>query len=632
MNHLRFLFKNADQLLDGIHLIAQDLGITVCTGGSAQVVITVSEQPAGGLSVSLAGANALISYCGRARFFRALALLTDRIRQGETEFSFSEAPLFDTNGAMVDMSRNAVMNVQTVCFMLRKMALMGLNTFMLYTEDTYEVENRPYFGHMRGRYSHEEIREMDACAQKLGIELIPCIQLLGHLARVLRWRAAVPYKDTENVLFVGEEETYAFIDDLLSSVASSFSSRRLHMGMDETRSLGTGRSLDLNGYVPRRELFFRHLAKVVDMVKKHGFTPMMWSDMFFRMSGQGIKNLRDYDPRIVLPENIRDFVPQGVQQVFWDYYHPDEDFYAVNLDQHDLLGDHTIFAGGIWCWSGHCPQYSRSIRNSVPALDACRKKSTKEVFATVWHNGSESCLVMSLPLLAMYADYDYAGKYDEDRIRACFRASCGLSYDDFMLMEQPEYPHGENDHTGLSRALLYNDPLLGLLDAQIAPLNTGVYYQNLLKKMKGVHQGQGEFEPAFRVICLLTALLENKADFGVRLKAAYDAKDTVALAAFIPEAALIIDGITALRKAHRDAWMKYNKSFGWEVHDIRYGGLIMRFETVRDMISDYLSGSIDKIDELEQPRLRFDCREDGQPFGDDFLWYKYQAFATVGVL
>ncbi len=70
--------------------------------------------------------------------------------------------MFQTNGAMVDMSRNAVMNVSTVKHMLRAMALMGMNTYMLYTEDTYEVEGEPYFGYMRGRYSVAEMKELKA--------------------------------------------------------------------------------------------------------------------------------------------------------------------------------------------------------------------------------------------------------------------------------------------------------------------------------------------------------------------------------------------------------------------------------------------------------------------------------------
>ena len=61
-------------------------------------------------------------------------------------------------GVMIDCSRNAVMNVPTVKRFCDIIAKMGYNTLMLYTEDTYEVDNQPYFGYLRGRYSKEEIK------------------------------------------------------------------------------------------------------------------------------------------------------------------------------------------------------------------------------------------------------------------------------------------------------------------------------------------------------------------------------------------------------------------------------------------------------------------------------------------
>ena len=54
----------------------------------------------------------------------------------------------------------------------------------------------------------------------------------------------------------------------------------------------------------------------------------------FKVVPPDIPDFQDYDVRTKLPDDIRSFVPEGVQQVFWDYYHPDEEFYAVNLQQH----------------------------------------------------------------------------------------------------------------------------------------------------------------------------------------------------------------------------------------------------------------------------------------------------------
>ena len=91
-------------------------------------------------------------------------------------------------GVMLDCSRNAVMKPETVKKYIDLLARLGYNTLMLYTEDTYEVDNQPYFGYLRGRYSKEELKDIDAYAASKGVELIPCVQALAHLNAIMRWR------------------------------------------------------------------------------------------------------------------------------------------------------------------------------------------------------------------------------------------------------------------------------------------------------------------------------------------------------------------------------------------------------------------------------------------------------------
>lgn len=638
---MKLYFEGAKALMDGIEVLAADLGFEVAEDAAYRVAVKEIEENA--LNLTIQGEEITITYGGgKSRFFRALGLLVQALKDGCTEKELQEKPLFKTNGSMVDMSRSAVMKVETVKFMLRKMALMGMNTYMLYTEDTYEIESRPYFGHMRGRYSKEEIKEMDRYALMLGIELVPCIQVLGHLGTHLRWADAAKYKDTERVVLVGEEETYKLIDEMMSSIAECFTSRRIHLGMDETADLGLGGYLKKNGFRDHTDIYFEHLAKVVEMAQGYGFAPMMWSDMFFRMAGSDLPNYRDYDPRVVLPENTADRLPEGVELVFWDYYNPDEEFYAVNLDKHiNVMKRHTLFAGGVWAWSGHAVQYTRSIRNTIPALEACKKAGTQEVIATVWHNGAEACHLMALAGFAMYSEFDYTGSYDEAAVHACVRRVLGIDYNDFLATENVEYPHGNNYYSGASRALLFNDPLLGLFDRHIQEFETENYYKKCSQQLavvgedaEGAAAQDGQmFAPAFEVMRRLSSVLEMKADFGVRLKEAYDEKDTATLALLYKECDKIMARIAALRLAHRNAWMQYYKSFGWEVFDIRYGGLMQRFDTTKMLLGLYIRGIIAKIDELEEDRLWYDVsRPEGEAIGGGFLWLKYDKIATTGVL
>ncbi len=630
---MKLYFENISDLKVGIGYVANDLGFTISDKTEADCTITVKESDNDGYKITFDKRSATITYGGgKTRFFKALAILVDAIKN-DKEINICQSPSFKTNGAMVDMSRNAVMNVDTVKFMLNKLALMGMNTFMLYTEDTYEIDGREYFGHLRSRYTKDEIRELDVYALSLGIELVPCIQMLGHLETLLRWGAMSSVKDTARELLVGADETYSLIDDMLKTIRDTFTTKKIHIGMDETKNLGRGKYLDINGYRFHREIYFEHLAKVVEMIKSYGLEPMMWSDMFFRMFSEGIKGYKDYDVRVALPDDIKKYVPEGVTQVFWDYYNPDKEFYAVNIEKHKLLGDNTVFAGGIWCWSGHVPQYTRSIRNSVPALIACKEKGLEDVFATIWHNGSECSLIMSLAGLALYSDFDYTGEYNEQSVAECFRITCNADYFGFLKTEGIEYPHGDNINSGVSRMLAYNDPLLGKFDYHIAPFDTNTYYKNLSKELSCVGNNDDIYKPAFDVVKTLCSYLENKADFGVRLKKAYDDGDKDILLAMASECDEITQKLKALKTAHKKSWFLYNKAFGWEVHDIRYGGLMSRFEAVKERITDYLSGNISEIEELTQKRLRLDSASDTDPYiTSKFLWLKYGDVSTAGIL
>lgn len=632
---MKFYFNNVEALADGISLVAGDLGITLSDSADADVTVNVVESGERISAVAIDGNVATITYGdGKARFFRGLATLVDWVKSGETKKDCVERPLFTTNGTMVDMSRNAVMNVKTVKTMMRKMALMGMNMYMLYTEDTYEIDNHPYFGYMRGRYTKDELKELDAYALKLGIELIPCIQTLGHLATHLKWSAAGAYKDTDRVMLVGADATYKIIEDMIKCIKECFTTRRVHVGMDETFDLGRGAYLAQHGLRERQDIFFEHLAKVIEMTRSYGLEPMMWSDMFFRMAGKDLRGYADYDMRVEFTDEVIAKVPKGIQQVFWDYYQPKEEFYATNIEKHrKVFGEDAIFAGGVWTFSGHAPLYSRSLRNTLPALDACKKGGVKEIIATVWHNGAEGSLVLALAGLAWYADYDYKGEFNEDSVRSCFKAACGADlYDTLMKCELIEHPCGTD--VSVSRAFLYNDPMTGLLDKHFEKMDVASYYKEITPKLAAEKCDKGLFNSAYDIIVKASSLFENKADFGIRLKAAYDNGDRETLAKMAEECDVIIDKLVAVKNAHRASWMEYNKPFGWEVFDIRYGGQIARFQTAKERINAYLAGEVERLEELEERRLRLDCGSltAENKMSDWFVWWQYQKMATVNNL
>ncbi len=631
---MRIYFENlSDKLTSAVNEVKKELGITaVSARTSAKLCVSVSEKEEHILNISLSAKEGSIEFGGgTATFLRGLSTLVGWVRDGKSSCSVNETPFLRLNGAMVDMSRNVVMNVDTVKFMLRKMALMGLNCYMLYTEDTYEIEGRPYFGYMRGRYTKAELKELDAYALSLGIELIPCIQTLGHLATHLRWGAAFKYKDTDNCLLVGAEETYKLIDDMLRTCKECFTTNRIHVGMDETADLGRGRYFKLNGTRSMKDIYLEHLYKVTDMCKSRGLRPMMWSDMVIEIASEHLDKPLIYDTRAEITDELKARIPEEMQMVFWDYYHANEDFYADNIKNHQKIDKNTMFAGGIWNWSGYGPLYSVSFEYSYPALDACLKAGVSECIATIWINGAENNLLLGIAGLAWYADYGYKCKYDEKSMKDCFRYATGEDYDSFIKLQAVEHPDG--GHNSLSKALVYNDPLMGLLDNHFKSVDTDSYYKKTTEQLRELKVNDERFRAAFDVIISVSSLLENKASYGIRLKAAYDKGDKASLAALAAECSIIIDKIRVLKDTHRACWMMQNKPHGFETMDIRYGGMIARAESARARILDYLSGKAERLEELEEDRLRVDCTDESEnPLNGGFLWRGYQSIATVNRL
>ena len=203
----------------------------------------IKEVESDGVFVWYNGVSAEVGGATKPMLARAYMLLAKAIEEGKSEVVIEQKANFDTCGVMLDMSFGSVTKVSGVKKYLDYMAIFGMNMLMLYTEDTYEIEGYPLFGYQRGRYTIEELREIDDYAYSLGIEVIPCIQTFGHLGQFLKYEQyRREIAENERVLLHGEEKTYKFIEACISACRKAFRTPRIHIGCDETGGIGFGRS------------------------------------------------------------------------------------------------------------------------------------------------------------------------------------------------------------------------------------------------------------------------------------------------------------------------------------------------------------------------------------------------------
>ena len=563
------------------------------------------EQRAGDLEIKAGSGGITICYQEKIHFFRGLGILAERLGRGETEFHVKETPRFKTNGLMADCSRNAVLTVDSVKDIIEAMALMGLNLLMLYTEDTYELEDYPYFGYMRGRYTYNELKECDDYADAFGVEIVPCIQTLAHLTEALKWSYAANLKDTPDILLAGSDSTYEFIEAMIKAAAAPFRTKRIHIGMDEAFNVGLGRYLAKNGYKNRFDIMNGHLEKVMEITKRHGLAPMIWSDMYFRLASPTGDY---YDDNADIPQGVIDRIPREVQMVYWDYYHTTVEEYKGLIKKHKAMGLDVIFAGGVWTWNGIAIDYDKTFDTTNPALTACKEEGVKEVFATMWgDNGNETSFYAALLGMQLFAEHGYSETVDNERLKSRFAVCTGQDMDAFLalgkLNKRTEFDRSMTPDNP-SKCLLWQDILLGLFDKHIEGDFAG-YYNDLASRLESFAK-EGKYAFLFDTAAKTARVLSLKADLGVRLKAAYDAKDMGLLGSIVGEELPRLKYLAEdLRLAHMDQWFAANKPFGWEVIDIRYGGLIARINTAIRRVNQLLKGEISSIPELEEARLFF---------------------------
>lgn len=603
---MKLHFINAEALMQGILELAPEFNIEICDKDDASVIVTVTEEIEDCVEVNLDNGVASISYGGqKIRFFRGLGLLCEALAKGEKKLSKKENPNFRTNGPMFDMARNMVMKPDILKTIFRKQAIMGLNFFIIYLEDLFEVPEYPYFGHMRGRYSKEELRDLDKYAQLFGIELVPSIQCLGHLSRGIQWEAMANLRDTHDTLMVGRDAVYTFIDRMMASIADCFTTKRLDIGMDEAHNMGHGRYKETNEPRPQFELFCEHLEKVIEIADRYNFKTIISSDMIFYMVTQ-----RHYSSKAVFDEAKLSLVPKNVQLMYWKYciFEPEE-FKAV-LNMHYKFGNDVIYAGGIQTWLGPVPLYDVTIKSAKVALETCISTKVDEVVATVWGDGRDGTLIFALYGLMLYAEMDYNGFYDEKTIKERFKFICGADADDIIDLERMNFPCGRvnydkpvrEDYVKTSKYLIYNDPMIGLMDKNIEGIDTRTFYANLYEEFKNRGTDEGLFAPAFKYIKAMLWVLILKADYGIRLKKAYETKDMKAIDELYQDAIELENRYDAFRKAAREFYLYYNKSFGFEVLDMRLGTMAKRFETVRYHLDKFKADTNYRIEELEQER------------------------------
>ena len=123
-------------------------------------------------------------------------------------------------------------------------------------------------------------------------------------------------------------------------------------------------------------------------------------------------------------------------------------------------------------------------------------------------------------------------------------------------------------------------------------------------------QKDNRFGYLFETVHYLCRTLAVKAEIGNRLRAAYRAGDRTELEKLTETLEEAVRRLDKFQNVFRRNWQRENKIFGFDVQDIRFGALRARLVYAAQAVHRYAAGETDCIEELEQPSLYRDCREE----------------------
>ena len=133
------------------------------------------------------------------------------------------------------------------------------------------------------RFTQDQVRQIIAYGRERHIDVIPCLELYGHLHDLFRIEK---YADLSDFPHGGEfnpsnPKVKALLSDWVDQFAQLFPSAFVHIGFDETWEIDKAAKQEGIGATPAK-LFIAQLNNVANRFEQHGRRVMAWGDIMVK--------------------------------------------------------------------------------------------------------------------------------------------------------------------------------------------------------------------------------------------------------------------------------------------------------------------------------------------------------------
>jgi len=349
-------------------------------------------------------------------------------------------------GTMVDMSHGPLPTVTEVERQLDFLSRFRANQYYFYNEASVELKGYTLLN-PTGRFSQNEIRRIVAYGRERHIDVVPCLELYGHLHDLFR---VEKYSDLSDVPHGTEfdprnPKVTALLDDWANQYAQLFQSPFVHIGFDETFQIEIAAKAS-GGAAGPAKLFLEQLQHARDLFQQRGKTVMAWGDIMVKY------------PEVV------EKLPPGLMAVAWEYHPGPEEHYQHWLGP--LAAHHVphLIATGVMSWNSVTPDFLLSFDNIDTFLAAGRKSGALGLINTIWTDDAQMLMRMTSPGMAYGAAAAWQtgpmdhGTFISDYARAVYpptvATEAALAIDD-LARSEAELQKVLGDETMLA---LWGDP------------------------------------------------------------------------------------------------------------------------------------------------------------------------------
>jgi hexosaminidase len=295
------------------------------------------------------------------------------------EVQIHDWPSLAYRGTMIDMSHGPLPTEDEVKRQIDFLARWKANQYYIYSEGAIELDGYPLLN-PEGRFSKEQIRRIIAYGRERHVDVIPFLELYGHLHDLLRIElysglGAFPHSVE---LDPNNPNVTSLLADWAGQISDLFPSPFVHVGFDETWRIED--VAKKRGNTTPAELFAEQLGNVAQLFRQHGKTVMAWADVMVKY------------PAII------DRLPRELIPIAWAYEaQPD-----VKKWLDPLIAKHLPYfiQSGVANWEQIAINFDMTFANIDNFLAAGRRSGALGMINSVWTDSAQCFLRLTWPAMA----------------------------------------------------------------------------------------------------------------------------------------------------------------------------------------------------------------------------------------